>query len=175
MLSLRERFVDLAVGQVGVKEVTPNRSPQILKYRASTTLGVNGVPDKDWAWCSAYCCWVLEQFLTREMPSMLSFRMKSARARDWNTWKYPGVKVSKPTQTLARMGDIITFEFNKQPGSDHVGIVRLNQAKLGDPIMTVEGNTAKGSTARDSSGNTDGVYAMERKPSLVDNIISFLP
>ena len=173
-MRLREKFVALAHKECGQMEVTENRSPRILEYRASTTLGVGGVSDKGWAWCSAFVCWVQLQFMREHMATMLDKRCRSAAAHDWELWKFPGLVISDPKKVLAKPGDIVTFEFNGNLArADHVGIVMFGQKSLLEPIVTIEGNTHVGSTSRD--GGNDGVFRMSRSPKLVRKIISWLP
>ena len=173
-MSLREKFLAKAQAEIGQMEVTENRSPRIVQYRSATTLGVAGVADKGWAWCSAFVCWVQLEFMKEQMAAMLDRRMKSAAAHDWELWKFPGLTVSDPKTTLAKPGDIVTFEFNGDTKrADHVGIVLFGQKSLAEPIITIEGNTHVGSTKRD--GGNDGIFRMSRSPRLVRKIISWLP
>ena len=174
MLSARERFVEIAESQIGVREKTPNRSPEILLYRDATSLGRDGLPDASWYWCSAFVCWAQQQFMQERMPTLLSLRNRSAGAHSWETWKFPGVQVKDPKKHLARAGDIVTFEFDGDATAEHVGIVAKDQTAIGADIVTVEGNTRPGTAARDGGGATDGVYRMTRKVKLVRKFISWL-
>lgn len=172
-MSLRKEFADIAIKEVGVMEVSTNRSPRILEYRATTTLGVAGVPDQVWAWCSAFVCWVQKEFMATHMKELLGQRLRSAKADDWEHWKFPGLS-QRGNLTLAKMGDIVTFQFNKDlTKATHVGIVVEDQKTIYSNIVTIEGNTSPGTAQRD--GKRDGVYKMSRSPRLVRKYISWLP
>jgi len=173
-INLRTEFVKIAAAEVGNMEMTPNRSPRILQYRDATALGRNGLADSSWFWCSAYVCWVVREYLTKYSPELLTHRMKSARANDWETWKFPGVRIMNLSESRARAGDIITFEFDGDPTAEHVGIVAEDQDKSTSNILTIEGNTKPGSMARDGGGRTDGVYEMSRAPRLVRKLVRFI-
>lgn len=169
----RLEFVQIAVAEIGVKEVTPNSSPRILEYRDATSLGRGGVADASWYWCSAFVCWCMREYLDKNATRIFS-RMRSARADDWERWGGPGIKKLDPKTNLARAGDVVTFEFDRDATAEHVGIVSADQLRLTDAIATIEGNTRPGSTARDGGARTDGVYRMERKPSLCRAYIRWL-
>lgn len=168
-------FVAIAEAEIGVKEVTPNSSPRILEYRDATSLGRKGVPDASWFWCSAFVCWVMQQYLAKHGNVRGLSRMRSARADDWERWGGPGIKKLDPKTNVARAGDVVTFEFDGDATAEHVGIVAADQIKLTDPIITIEGNTRPGATARDGGGRTDGVYRMTRKVSLCRAYVRWLP
>ena len=110
-----------------------------------------------------------------QFPNPSLTRMRSARADDWERWGGPGVKKLDPKTDYARAGDIVTFEFDGDKTAEHVGIVAADQVKLTDPIITIEGNTRPGATARDGGSRTDGVYRMTRRPALCRAYIRWLP
>ena len=166
-------FVQIAVKEIGVKELTPNSSPRILEYRDATSLGRGGVGDASWYWCSAFVCWCMREYLDNFSSNIFS-RMRSARADDWERWGGAGVKKLDPKTNFARAGDVVTFEFDGDATAEHVGIVASDQVNLKDPIITIEGNTRPGATARDGGKRTDGVYRMERKVSLCRAYIRWL-
>lgn len=164
-------FVAIALKEVGVVEITPNTAPRILDYRESTTLGVSGVPNASWYWCSAFVCWCMREYLDKHSKRIFE-RMKSARAHDWETWS--GGQKLNPKLVLAKAGDVVTFEFDNDSTAEHVGIVTRDQEKLTDHIHTVEGNTAPGSASRDGGKRLDGVYEMTRSPKLCRKYIRWL-
>lgn len=168
-----QAFVDIALRELHVREVTPNASPAILNYRDATTLGRNGLPDASWFWCSAFVCWVQREFFKGYAPELLPFAMRSARADDWERWNFPGVQ-RLPVSRMAKRGDIVTFEFDGDSTAEHVGIVVSNQTEA-SRVETIEGNTFPHQTARDGGKRLDGVYRMQRSTKLVRKLIRWLP
>ena len=65
-----EKLAEIARSQVGVKEVGGNnRGAKIREYQSSTNLAPAA-----WPWCSAFCCWAIEQWLKdKEVIKWLEF------------------------------------------------------------------------------------------------------
>ncbi len=169
MNELIDSMLDIARNEVGTREGQRNNTgPRIAEYQAATAL-----PPGPWPWCAAFTAWVLREWLQRdEVRSALklgslakaeAWRCHEASAFGWESWGRAGkLKLLRETD-LARAGDFVTFDFS------HIGIVMADQARKGDAIETVEGNT-NGRGDRDSKSG-DGVWLKNRVPSLVKTYI----
>lgn len=148
--ALRQRLIDIAVGEVGFKETEgANLGPEVRKYQAASSLAVG-----PWPWCMAFVDWCISEWLRApdvraalrlaDDAAVEYWRPKTALAFGAEAWAKERGLVVLPEQELARLGDIITFDFS------HVGFVRLDEVQ-GHPIQTVEGNT-NGAGSRDGNG-----------------------
>lgn len=168
-LILRQRFVDIASSQLGVKEIPghPNTGPDVEKYQSATWLAPG-----PWPWCAAFVAWCLREWLKAPdvarafgliSPAQVEqWRFRSARAFDVEPWGTAhGMKVL-PEDELAKVGDIITFDFS------HIGIVSADEI-LNAPLRTIEGNT-NGAGSREG----DGVYRKMRPDQLTRRYIRLL-
>lgn len=172
-LALRQRLIDIATAEVGFKETEgANAGPEVRKYQMATTQKV--VP---WPWCAAFVAWCMQQWLQAPdvqrafgipeasappLSPVEAWRFKSALAFDFEKWgEERGFKVL-PEQELAKLGDIITFDFS------HIGFVRLDEIQ-GQEIQTVEGNT-NGAGSRDGNG----VWLKSRPDKLTRKYIRLL-
>lgn len=172
-LFLRQRLVDVAVAELGVKETDgPNDGPEVVKYQLATYLAPG-----PWPWCAAFVAWCIREWaqapdvrralrLSPESPppaaTLEQWRFKSPRAFDFESWgAQHGCRVLGEGE-LALLGDVITFDFS------HIGIVRQDEVP-GRPILTVEGNT-------NDAGSRDGnaVALKSRTDSLTRRYIRLL-
>lgn len=167
-MSLYARAIyEIAMNEIGVKEVSVNYAPRIVEYQKATWLQPG-----PWPWCAAFTSWCLREALkkpgvedefrrARVIPwnvSADSWRCKSAKAFDWPEWgRESNCRLLDPNRELARRGDFVVFDFS------HIGIVALDQLDKRDNIITIEGNT------RLHGG--DGVFSKRRNPSLVLNLV----
>lgn len=167
---LLKRLIYIASKEVGVREEGGNNcGAHIREYQKATWLEPGA-----WPWCSAFCCWVLQQWLNDpEVASALNlkgmsvneWRCKDASAFGWEKWaKFRGLQVL-PETAKAQAGDFVIFDFS------HIGIVTTNQ--VGAVIQTCEGNT-NGKGERDSTSG-DGVWAKKRAYSLTKVYVRLLP
>jgi hypothetical protein len=69
--------------------------------------------------------------------------------------------------SMVRAGDLVTFQFDNNPGGDHIGIV-TGQVNNGY-VPTVEGNTSADDKGSQSNGG--GVFARMRPVRLVNHFI----
>jgi len=121
--SVRERIMDIAVGEIGVREARNNNDgARVEEYLAYTGLG------KGYAWCAAFVSWCYG---------------KAGRTAPRNAWspalfpmarRYTGQQVREGS---VRPADLFAI-YNQQLGRiNHVGIVRKRE---GNWLLTVEGN-----------------------------------
>jgi len=153
---LRAKIVEIALSQVGTREVGGNNNgAQIRQYMMATWLA-----PASWPWCAALCCWVLREALAF-FPEIKLSRCQDASAFGWETWgRKNGCEIIAKTE-LAKAGDFVIFDFNgAQQGGGHIGIVVADQHMCFDHITTVEGNT-NGAGDRESTTG-DGVWEKRR-------------
>lgn len=145
-----------------MREDGPNSGERIWWYQESTITSPG-----DWPWCAAFvskCLQLAIAYDGKPAPdqhkdrSLQSWRCKSARAYDWETWAAArGLQILDETAPL-RPGDIVTFDFS------HIGIVEAESGP--NKVITIEGNTNA-----DGSREGDGVYRRTRKRSLIRRVI----
>lgn len=86
------RTIEIALSQIGIKEITGRRhNPEVLKYFSE--IGHTWVKNDETAWCSAFVNWVC-------MKAGLD-RSKKLNARSWLS---VGNVITKP-----RLGDVVIF------------------------------------------------------------------
>jgi len=120
---VRERIVDIAVHEIGVREATGhNDGKRVEEYLAYTGLG------KGHAWCAAFASWCYG---------------KAGLAAPRNAWspalfplarRYTAQQINQGT---VRQADLFAIYSSSLQRINHVGIVRK---KEGNWIVTVEGN-----------------------------------
>jgi hypothetical protein len=157
-----EKLADVAMSQVGVREVGGNnRGPKIRVYQAASSLKPG-----PWPWCAAFVDWCVQQWLGYpEVKKWLGlkhmtpekWRPTTALAFGLIDWarKRPNTVTVLPESAKAKVGDIVVFDFS------HTGIVVGVGART---IDVVEGNT-NGRGTRDSETG-DGVWLKKRNLSL---------
>jgi hypothetical protein len=174
-LALRQRLVDIALAECGLKEVLgePNTGADVVKYQQATTLAPG-----PWPWCSAFVAWCMQQWLQAPdvqralgipeathppLSPVEEWRFKSARAFEVEVWAKQRGLLVLGEEAPALLGDLITFDFS------HIGIVTRDEVP-GQPLETVEGNT-NGAGSREG----DGVYRKRRPDSLTRRYVRLLP
>lgn len=165
---LRKRLVDIALEEVGVREVgTTNTGKRVVQYQAATDLGGTG-----WPWCAAFVCWCIKEWLKdaevraalKLTPSAAErWRPKTAAAFGFHEWaKSRGLLVmGDGASVVLHTADLVTYDFS------HIGIVKDDMA---DMIFTIEGNT-------DGGGSRDGggVWQKTRRRELARRFIRLMP
>lgn len=145
--SLQTYLLQVAGAEIGVRETTRNRGPEIGKYWQATTYP-DGMEERQ-PWCAAFLAWCVREAIIRrwgregEAPFK---RCKSARVADWLAWarREPGVRIVRDP----RPGDLAIYVFS------HCGIV--SDYRAGDDFDAIEGNT-------DDSGGREGVEVAVRR------------
>jgi len=88
------KWLDIAKGELGTREVKGGENPRIIEYHATTTLKAK---EDEIPWCSAFVNWCMKQ---------AGFKGTwSAAARSWLTW---GTGIQKPVPgcvVILRRGD----------------------------------------------------------------------
>lgn len=148
---LLARVLHHAAAQVGVRETSPNRGPQVDEYIKATGLNPSG----RFAWCVCFLYWCFEQAskdLGRSNPMI-----KTAGVLDhWNRAGTKGIPRITTTQAsnnpaVVRPGQLFTMKFTSTLG--HTGIV---ERVMGGRLVTIEGNTNTG-------GSREGVGVFRRE------------
>ena len=150
-LAVRQKLIDIARREVGVKEVGRNTGKRVREYQAATNLEGTG-----WPWCAAFVCWCVRVW-GKDQEVLAALKMTPAQFDKWRPrtaaafgledWaRKKGLEVldadDKPN---LRTGDILTFD------TSHTGLVADDARGV---IMTIEGNT--GATGgRDGDGVWD--------------------
>lgn len=123
--ALRERIVDIALNEVGVREATGNNDgPRVEEYLAYTDLG------KGYAWCAAFVSWCYGQ------------AGLAAPRSAWSPALFPNVRCYTKEQIqreAVRPADLFGIYSQRLGRINHVGIVRKLEGRY---ILTVEGNVA---------------------------------
>ncbi|WP_454879788.1 CHAP domain-containing protein [Sphingobacterium detergens] len=123
MVALRKRIVDIAVGEIGVREATgSNDGAKVEEYLAYTGLG------KGHAWCAAFVSWCYGQaghLVPRNAWSPALFPM----AR-----RYTKEQIQRGA---VRQADLFAIYSQQLGRINHVGIVQKREKSY---ILTVEGN-----------------------------------
>jgi hypothetical protein len=150
-LPIRQKLIDIARREVGVKEVGRNTGKRVREYQAATNLEGTG-----WPWCAAFVCWCVREW-GKDKDVLAALKMTPAQFDKWRPrtaaafgledWaRKKGLEVldadDKPN---LRTGDILTFD------TSHTGFV-ADDAK--GVIQTIEGNTGA-SGGRDGDGVWD--------------------
>lgn len=155
-------IVDVARKNLGVREITENQAPEIIKFWQDTNYK-DGEKNKE-PWCCAFVVYCVTEAaksgafkLPEHPPQMASCR----ELLDWAQDPKNGCTVFTPKDVLAhkhgpRAGDIVCFI----PHFSHVGIIREDYDGTGF-IQTIEGNT---NVQGEREG--DGVYAKQRRMDL---------
>ena len=120
---IRERIINIAVQEIGVREATGNNDGRrIEEYLAYTGLG------KGYAWCAAFVSWCYGQAgLAAPRNAWIPALFPLAR-------RYTAQQINQGTVRQADLFAIYSSSFQR---INHVGIVRK---KEGSWILTVEGN-----------------------------------
>ncbi len=150
-LPIRQKLIDIARREVGVKEVGRNTGKRVREYQAATNLEGTG-----WPWCAAFVCWCVREW-GKDKDVLAALKMTPAQFDKWRPrtaaafgledWaRKKGLEVldadDKPN---LRTGDILTFD------TSHTGFVADDARGV---IMTIEGNTGA-SGGRDGDGVWD--------------------
>ena len=142
---MKDKIVEIAKAEVGFTETENN----ITKY--GKWYGMDGQP-----WCAMFVSWVYKQAgLSKRVAASTSKGFASCDAGlKWFVKHNKLVGVGQ-----ARAGDIVFFQFDKDPQPDHVGIVIKNNTRL-NRLVCIEGNTSPDNKGSQSNGG--GVYKKKR-------------
>lgn len=170
---LRQRLISIARKEIGTVESPPgsNRGQRVQQYQSTTELAKE--IKTGWAWCAAFVCWTVREWLKdpevrdalklKDAAAAEVWRPKTAAAWGFHQWaEQRGLLVLDDSlSNTLHTGDIVTFDFS------HVGLLETDESTL---IHTVEGNT-------DGAGSRDGggVFAKTRQRSLARKFIRLLP
>jgi len=152
----RESIVAIAKAEIGTKENPKNSN----KTKYGEWFGWNGV-----AWCGIFVSWVFYKAGINLGKYKLGFT-KGFAGCDTALAKFRAMGMA----TVNPMpGDIVFFQFDSDPGAEHVGIYA---ERLGPDLhYIIEGNTtAEGVTGSQSDGGE--VCLRKRKQALVLEFIS---
>lgn len=165
-MRLAQKIVELALAEVGVREVPPgsNKGPRVNDYKSATNLPAT----EPWYWCAAFICWLVrEALLELSIPQTKTFRRPvTAGAWDFIRWSKEQDNTTStkmhPKWADIRAGDILVFN-----NVSHIGL--CVKTPTSNTMQTVEGNAGD-----DEGRNGDGVYKKNtRKASNVRARIRF--
>ena len=150
-LPVRQKLIEIARREVGVREVGRNTGKRVREYQAATNLDGTG-----WPWCAAFVCWCIREWgQDKEVLAALKltpagfekWRPKTAAAFGLEDWaKKRGLQVMFADDIPSlRTGDIVTFD------QSHTGLVADDARGV---IKTIEGNTGA-SGGREGDGVWD--------------------
>lgn len=157
MQELADLAVEVALGEVGVREVGRNKGQRVEEYQTSV-----GMPPGN-PWCAAFVYWCFNEAAKRlKIPCPLP--------KAWAVNKY-WRSLPEALRTPAPRRGMIFIRFSNPKNAystGHTGIVRDVMLPEGR-ILTVEGNTGgetAGTDPRDREG--DGVYQRSRSLDYVN-------
>lgn len=155
--------LDIARGYVGLREISPNRAPEISTFWDDTSYP-QGDENRE-PWCAAFVCHCIAEAARQGWTHEVKALPKEAAVRyflDWCQGRF-GVEVwANNGRRLPQPGDIAVF----LPRLSHIGIV---ESVSGKTLNTIEGNTNDA-----GSREGDGVYRKQRAISLPGYFIRFL-
>jgi len=147
---LKERALEIALTQVGVRESSRNRGRQVDKYH----LACGADPAKREAWCVRFV-----RYCYQEAADILDMRSPLPRTSGvLRLWE-----LAPDIVRVKELGPCDIFIIDKGGGKGHAGIVEMNS---NHEVHTVEGNTDYG-----GEREGDGVYYRKRK---IGEILGFL-
>ena len=160
-MKLAQRLVELALKEVGVKEVgNTNCGERVNFYKSATWLPY----EESWPWCAAFIDWLIWTAINDTKQSYSFERPRTASAWDLENWS---LKQDDSTQTKRdpkvkdiAAGDIVIFKFS------HVGLA------IG-PVVNGVFPTIEGNTDNEGSRDGGGVWKKQRKLSSVKTRIRF--
>lgn len=135
------KLLDIAAGEVGVRETSPNRGQRVDEYHRYAGRD----PAQADSWCAQFVWWCLGHAADFEHPAGLHFSSSALRLWAKNADK----RVTDP-----QPGDVFCIDHGD--GKGHCGIVTGRGFGEG-VLLTVEGNTSV-----TGSRNGDGVYNRTR-------------
>lgn len=143
--------LQIAVSQLGVKELPQNKGPKVKLYLASVGLS------EGFSWCAAFVYWCFDQ-AAKELKITNPAVKTGGVLRHWQMTR--GIKVKIP-----RPGDMFILDHGK--GLGHTGFVRTVDL-ISKTYTTIEGNS-------NSTGSREGteVCSNSRKISAAKGFIRY--
>ncbi len=134
-MTAAERVLDVARREIGVTEYPPGSN----KVKYNKWFYGREVSGASYPWCCAFVCWVFY------MAGCLGLLRKTGGCTTLMNWfKAKGRLV--PAKE-ARPSDVVFYQFDEDPYTDHVGIV---EKRTSTGIVAIEGNTSV--TSDDNGG-----------------------
>ncbi len=125
-----DKIIALARKELGTVEFPPNSNR--VKYNTAYYRGVVSGPR--YAWCAVFIWWLFQQ---AGCPELYYDGAKCAYVPELVAWgKRRGLLVDEPEP-----GDLICFQFDDDPGADHIGLCTGKNSRM---IHTIDGNTGVG-------------------------------
>lgn len=150
MTATAREVLALAASQIGVKEEPANSNR--VKYNTEYYGNDKASPNR--AWCCVFQWWVFKHSGASEL--FYNGKKCAGCTTLMNFYRDKGQLVTGSTY---RPGDLVFFQFDKDPASDHIGIIESDN---GGTVTTIEGNTSL--TSQDNGGS---VMRRIRKKSLI--------
>jgi len=139
---LIDAVIEIATGEIGVRESDNNSGKRVQQYQAATTLG-----GTHWPWCAGFTSWCLKQAASKLKLKTLEY-CYSASCDVVAAWaKSEGVLHDTP-----QAGDFF-LSYSSPRDASHTGLV---VSVSGAKFTTVEGNTNLG-------GSREGIGVFKRQ------------
>lgn len=156
-----ERLIQIAAGELHVRETSQNHGEGIEKYWAATTYP-DGYKNRE-PYCAAGLCWAIREAARGYEHAWQLPNSPAAFGFDaWASSNASACIAYRVTPAKAQAGDIIVFSFS------HVGLVTGRDPE--GHLLTIEWNT---NAAGEREGG--GVYRKTRSLGSVRSIHRFLP
>ena len=149
-----------AATQVGVRETSPNRGPEVDEYVRSVGLD----PAGRFAWCVAFVYFCFEK--ASKKLGRINPMVKTAGVLDhWNRCEAKGASRitavrARNNPALIKPGHIFVIDTGPAGGAGHTGLVLR---VVGGKLVTIEGNTNEG-------GSREGIGVFERSQRTIASI-----
>lgn len=171
------------LAKTGVKEVAPNRGPQVDSFLTARKINLKQ-KDRDGntpnvPWCAAFVSYCLDLAGDIDSPSKRSllardFILRSRLKANFFVKEAIDARIVQRGGTLIEPGTLVIWKSKPEPQdlSGHIGFVIDWEGQAG---TTVEGNTGPGKEGNQADG--DGVYFRKRmlSPGNAFRITHFLP
>lgn len=153
-ISLKELALDLAIEQIGQRELSKNSGPMVDKYLASVNLRPG------YAWCQAFVFWCFD-IASKRLGIFTPVVKTGGVLHCWNN-TLGGKKLTKnvciASPNLIKPGDQFVMDFGG--GLGHTGIV---ESVDGYTLHTIEGNSNK-------KGSREGIMVCRNTRSIEDKL-----
>ncbi len=165
MTDFTKKLIDVALAEVGVREVpeNSNRGPRVDQYLQSVRLNPT---DGSYPWCAAFVYWCYDKADSELGALNQLLPPRTAGVLDhWN--KSTGIKIepriAKKWSQVVEPGQVFCLDFGH--GLGHMGLVIQVKPIYDSGNVTYWCDTVEGNTNEDGSRNGIGVFKRRRKIS----------
>lgn len=157
---LLKGVLEFAATQVGIRETSPNRGPEVDQYVRSVGLD----PAGRFPWCVAFVYFCFEK--ASKKLGRINPMVKTAGVLDhWNRAESKRASRitlarAKNNPALIKPGHIFVIDTGTAGGAGHTGLV---ERVIGGKLVTIEGNTNEG-------GSREGIGVFRREQRTIASI-----